>query len=45
MHRAASVMGLVADATRNAPFIGVMLAIAVTALALVLAVVALLMRM
>lgn len=38
-------MSITADVRRNAPFIGVMLAIAVTALALVLAVVALLMRM
>lgn len=45
MHGAAVVMSITADVRRNAPFIGVMLAIAVTALALVLAVVALLMRM
>lgn len=38
-------MGLVADARRNAPFIGVMFAIAITALALVIAVIALLARM
>jgi len=45
MHRAADVMGIAADVRRNAPFIGIMLAIAITALALVLAVIALLMRM
>ena len=38
-------MGLVADIRKNAPFIGNMLAIAITWLALVLAVLALLMRM
>lgn len=38
-------MGLVADARRNAPFIGVLLAMAVTALALAIAVIALLSRM
>jgi len=45
MQRAALVMGLVADVQRNAPFIGVVLAIAIMGFALVLAVVALLMRM
>jgi len=38
-------MGLVAGVRRNAPFIGIMLAIAITWLALILAIVALLMRM
>ncbi len=38
-------MGIVADTRRNAPFIGVMFAIAITGLALVVAVVALLARM
>lgn len=39
------LMGLVADARRNAPFIVVLMAIAITALALVVAVAALLARM
>jgi hypothetical protein len=38
-------MGVLADARKNAPFIGVMFAIAVTGLALVVAVIALLARM
>lgn len=38
-------MGLVADARRNAPFIGVMIAIAITGVALIVALVALLARM
>ena len=38
-------MGFVADARKNAPFIGVLFAIAVTGLALVVAVIALLARM
>ncbi len=38
-------MGLVADARKNAPFIGVLLAITIMGLALVLAVIALLARM
>ncbi len=38
-------MGLVADVQRNAPFIGVMLAIMIMGLALVVAVLALLVRM
>lgn len=38
-------MGLVADSRKNAPFIGVLLAITIMGLALVLAVVALLARM
>ncbi len=38
-------MGLVADARRNAPFIGVMFAIAITGLAMFVAVIALLWRM
>jgi hypothetical protein len=38
-------MGLVSDARRNAPFIGVMFAIAITGLALIVAVMALLARM
>ena len=45
MQRAAFVMGLVADVRKNAPFIGIMLAIAITWLALILALVALLLRM
>ena len=45
MHRAALVMGLVADVRRNAPFIGIMVAIAITWLALVVALVTLLARM
>jgi hypothetical protein len=45
MHPAAFVMGLVADVRKNAPFIGIMLAIAITWLALILALVALLLRM
>ena len=45
MHRAAPVMGLVADVRRNAPFIGIMVAIAITWLALVVALVTLLARM
>lgn len=44
MQRSAG-MGIVADVRKNVPFIVVMLAIAVTGLALVLAVVALLTRM
>ena len=38
-------MGLVASARRNAPFIVVLLAITITGLALVIAVIALLVRM
>jgi hypothetical protein len=38
-------MGVLAEARRNAPFIGVMFAIAITGLALVVAVIALLARM